>query len=329
MPAAFGYFKNSPMLPDRLCSDCNNKRLGLLDQQLARCGIEGFFRKHYGIIGRKEHDSVNPFMRGSAGGKRIEATTFDSSVGREVPLEMSGGQATQLCAMTIIEKTTGKSHHSPLHPAMTAQQLRSAYDRCKITPPMDAAFAFYPHEREWIEPLVQQVWPTVKISTGTPLSNLIERPLLKFQVTGRYHRAFAKLGFHYFLSQFPRFTGREEMFANIRRFIAEDIDDSQDRVSSFITERKTPLLSAIANGLTPPDGWRAHVIASEIRRGVCVAHVQMFVTCDWKSPIRTIILAKSEELTPLEAAGHLFLYHTEDKQDGHAGEAKALPATLI
>jgi len=125
LPAAFGYFRNAPMLPDRLCSNCNNKKLGVLDEQLARCGIEGFFRKYYGIVGRKEHDLVNPFIRGSAGGNRIEATTFDSTAGREVPLEMSRGQATQLCAMTIVETATGKSHHIPLHPTMTAQQLRT------------------------------------------------------------------------------------------------------------------------------------------------------------------------------------------------------------
>jgi len=117
-------------------------------------------------------------------------------------------------------------------------------------------------------------------------------PCAQFQVTERYHRAFAKLGFHYFLSQFSRFTGREEMFTNIRQFIAEEVDDSPGRVSSFITERRTPLLRTIANGLTPPDGWRAHVIAAEIRPGGCVAHVQMFITCDWMSPIRTIVLAR-------------------------------------
>jgi hypothetical protein len=161
------------------------------------------------------------------------------------------------------------------------------------------------------------------------LSNVIERPVLKFQVTERYHRAFAKLGFHYFLSQFSRFTGHEEMFANIRQFIAEDFGDSEGRVSNFITERTTPLLSTIANGLTPPDGWRAHVIAAEIRPGVCVAHLQMFITCDWKAPIRTIVLAKSDAFTSLEAAGHLFLYHSDDKQDGYAGDAKALPVMPI
>jgi hypothetical protein len=195
---------------------------------------------------------------------------------------------------------------------------------CKVSPPMDAAFAFHPHEREWVERLVQQVWPTVTISAGTLLSNVIERPLLKFQVTDRYHRAFAKLGFHYFLSQFSSFSGREEMFASIRQFIVEDSDNAESRVNSFITERTTPLLSPIAKGLTPPDDWRAHVIAAEVRPGACVAHVQMFITREWKSPIRTIVLAKSKAFTSHEAAGHLFLYHPVDKQDGYAGEAKAL-----
>ncbi len=161
------------------------------------------------------------------------------------------------------------------------------------------------------------------------MSNVIERPVLKFQVTDRYHRAFAKLGFHYFLSQFSRFTGHEEMFADIRQFISEDVVDSQGRVSSFITERTTPLLSTIASGLTPPDGWRAHVVAAEVRPGGCVAHVQMFITSDWMSPIRTILLAKSGAFTSLEAAGHLFLYHSDDRQDGFAGVAKALPVMPI
>jgi hypothetical protein len=55
----------------------------------------------------------------------------------------------------------------------------------------------------------------------------------------------------------------------------------------------------------------------------------MFITCDWKSPIRTIVLARSEAFTSLEAAGHLFLYHSDEKQDGYAGEAKALPVMPI
>jgi len=318
------------MLQDRLCPNCNNKRLGVLDEQLARCGVEGFFRKFYGIAGRKGHDSVNPFMRGSAGGKRIDATTFDPVAGREVAIEIGKDEATQLCAMTLIEETSGKSHHIPLHPAMTADELRSVFNRCGVIAPFKSALAYHPHEREWIDRLLLEVWPAVILPTeGTVLGNIIERPLLKFQVTDRYHRAFAKMGFHYFLSQFSQFNGREELFAGIRQFIVEDTDDSQSRASDFILQREAPLLSPFAMGLTPPNGWRAHVLGAEIRPGVCVAHVQMFVTCDWNSPIRTVILAKSESFTTHEAAGHLFLYHLNGAEDGYAGEAKPLSVIAI
>ena len=68
LPAAFGEFVGAPNLDNRVCEDCNNKRLGVLDEQLARCGPEGFFRRWYGIEGRAHHDKVNPFYRGSAGG---------------------------------------------------------------------------------------------------------------------------------------------------------------------------------------------------------------------------------------------------------------------
>jgi hypothetical protein len=329
LPAAFGYFKGSPMLPSRLCADCNNRRLGLLDEQLARCGPEGFFRRYYGIEGRKKHADVNLFARNSAGGKRIEVTTFDAKVGREVCIEVNNGLATQLCAISFIEKTTGKTHHIPLNPKMSAEQLRKAFEQCQIAQPFEVALSLYPHEEEWVQQLLRQVWPAATLSPETPMSDVAERPVAKFQVTGRYHRAFAKIGFHYFLSQFPRFSGHQEMFANIRQFIAEDTNDSHSRVNDFISERKTPLLSAMASGLRPPKGWRAHVIAAEIQPGICFAHVQMFLTSEWTSPIRTILLARSATFTSHEAAGHVFKYHSDGMHDGFAGEAKVLPVKVI
>lgn len=119
--------------------------------------------------------------------------------------------------MTLIEETSGKSRHIPLHPAVTADQLRAAFNRCEAIAPFKSALAYYPHEREWIERLLLEVWPTVTLpAEGTVFGNVIERPLLKFQVTDRYQRAFAKIGFHYFLSQFSRFSGQEDIFASIR-----------------------------------------------------------------------------------------------------------------
>ena len=86
LPAAFGEFENAPHLRDRICTKCNN-RLGLLDEQLARCGPEALFRRLYGIQGRSTHDEVNPFYRGSAGGHRLEMKSWDSNLGIEVLFE--------------------------------------------------------------------------------------------------------------------------------------------------------------------------------------------------------------------------------------------------
>jgi hypothetical protein len=72
VPAAFGEFRDAPELAVPVCSVCNNQRLGLLDEQVARCGPEGFMREFYGVKGRSHRVAVNPFARGSAGGSRLE-----------------------------------------------------------------------------------------------------------------------------------------------------------------------------------------------------------------------------------------------------------------
>jgi hypothetical protein len=83
---------------------CNEKRLGVLDEQLARAGVEGFLRKFYGIKGHSEHDPVNPFYRGSAGGHRLEMKSFDQNLGMDVLLEVENGVPRQ-CAKSSSSKT--------------------------------------------------------------------------------------------------------------------------------------------------------------------------------------------------------------------------------
>jgi hypothetical protein len=90
-------------LEGRVCDTCNNRRLGVLDEQLARCGPEGFFRKWYGIEGRAHHERVNPFYREGAGGRRQELGAWDPVWGVEVNLEVENGQARQLRELMFIE----------------------------------------------------------------------------------------------------------------------------------------------------------------------------------------------------------------------------------
>jgi hypothetical protein len=113
LPAVLGEFVNAPQLENRICKPCNNTRLGVLDEQLSRCGPEGFFRKVYGIRGRKGHDKVNPFSRGSAGGQRIEVAAWDRETGVEVNLELENGIARQISEVLLVDKSASKTHHIP------------------------------------------------------------------------------------------------------------------------------------------------------------------------------------------------------------------------
>src|ERR1700760_1594507 len=78
LPAALGEFKDAPLLDGRICKPCNNKRLGLLDEQLTRCGPEALLRRFYNVQGRTTHEGINVFERGSAKGHRIDLRAFDA-----------------------------------------------------------------------------------------------------------------------------------------------------------------------------------------------------------------------------------------------------------
>src|SRR6266853_2521757 len=104
LPRGLGNFKGYVALTNRLCGRCN-RVCGLLDEQLCRSGTEAFFRAYLCITGRKEHQKVSSFYRGSAGGRRLEMVGTNPQTGSEVPLELVGeNQVRELrCAQLVAE----------------------------------------------------------------------------------------------------------------------------------------------------------------------------------------------------------------------------------
>jgi hypothetical protein len=330
IPAAFGEFRNAPELQAPVCSACNNQRLGLLDEQVARCGPEGFMREFYGVKGRDHHTPVNPFARGSAGGSRLEFSTFDQEVGVEVNLEIREGVVTQMCELILVETETGKAHHFPLTEAMTADQLRNAIARKAVPKPFETRLSCYSHEREWVETLLREHSPEVGFSEPKLMSHVIETPEVKFQLGERYFRGLAKIGLHYFLTQFPVYSGHEQMFSAIRSFIREETKEPIRRVNEFIQVRHHPLLLPMLDpGARPRAGWRAHVLAAEIRLGTCLAHIQMFLTEHNPGRIYTVTLAQDPGIPEPSAHAHLYQYFSGGKQGRFSGEATSLPAIRV
>jgi hypothetical protein len=280
-PAAFGEFENAPNLRNRICVKCNNS-LGLLDEQLSRCGPEAFFRTLYGIQGRSKHDKVNVFERRSAGGERLDFTAKDPNLGIEVALECENGTYRQMRQLVFVEQS-GKTHHLPIPTGSTSERLLAAYEALGVAKPSDFHIICGPEERDWVYRLIQEAWPSITFGPSTMGSTTGEGAVITLGLTNRYFRAFAKIGFHYFLTQFPQYSGHEPIFSDIRNFILEN-DSGVDRANDFIGERQHPLLDGMLTPGARPDGWRAHFLCAEVRPDECLAHVQMFLTEDWPAP---------------------------------------------
>lgn len=326
LPAAFGEFENAPQLVDRICRKCNNERLGVLDEQLTRCGPEAFIRRFYGVQGRMTHDPVNSFYRGSAKGRRLEIGVFDPKLGFEVLLECDNGVFRQLCQLVFIEQPGGKSHHLPICEGISPEQLRAAFKNLGVVPPYDMHVLYGPEERVWIEPLLKAASPTISFGERTQASdNYPAGAAVKFSLTNRYFRAVAKIGFHYFLTQFPGVTGDESTFADIRRFIIDETADV-DHANQFVGERRLPLIGEMLDGARP-DGWVGHALCADITNEECRAHVQLFICEDFQPRIYTVRLARNAAFQGAPAFGHGYLYFRDGRRGRFSGEAVSLSTT--
>lgn len=322
IPAALGEFEHAPLLQDRICRTCNNQ-LGLLDEQMTRSGPEAFIRRYYNITGRPGHESVNPFYRGSAGGKRLEMKAFDPNLGFEILFERTDGDYRQLRQLVFIEQTSRKTGHIPIGEKMTPEELRAAYKRLELTPPLDMYVICGQEEMQWVQELVSATSPgtgfgpgsqgTKIYGSGTPVS---------FSLAERYFRAVAKIGFHYFLSQFPQYSGHEQKFADIRRYITTG-DKDVNRANEFVGERKVPLVGEALGGARP-HGWVGHILCADVTNGEYRAHVQTFICEDFQPRIYTILLGRSPHDLANSSAGHAFVYFRGGYHGKFAGEAHPL-----
>ncbi len=326
LPAAFGEFRNAPLLAGRICTPCNNRRLGLLDEQLTRSGPEALLRRFYGIKGRATHDTVNIFQRGSAGGHRVDLRSMDAALGYEVALEIENGQARQMCQIIFFEKS-GKTRHLPIRKGSTPEELRAAYAELGVAQPCDDMSIFYgPDEKDWVEALIKQAWPSVTVGEGKLGSTSYQGAIGTVTLTNRYFRAVAKIGFHYFLTQFPEYTGNEHIFSGIRQFILDETA-GVDSANAFIGKRQNPLIGQMLTPGMRPDGWRAHVLCAETRPGECIAYVQTFLSEDWPAPIYAVRLAQDAAIIDCRATGHAYMYYRNGLVGNYAGETLTLETT--
>jgi hypothetical protein len=321
LPRALGNFKGYVPLADRVCQRCNGI-CGQLDEQLCRSGSEAFFRKFLGVSGRSGHEDVNFFYRGSSRGGRLEMTGTNHDTGEEKELELVGPDSVRelRCVKLIAEDNSERT--VTITDGMTPEDFRKRISALGIKFFKHAYISAAPEEIPWVESLFEGFKMEGRTEWSQPSGPIMYGPLtIKFTVTDRYFRAIAKIGFHYFLTKFPRFRGDEPFFADIRNFIIKDCP--LDEVPHHIKYSREPFVYQLRAG-DRLSAW-GHLICAQSDYNYFGAKIQLFVGPETRPNVYTVPLGKNP--SPIhysEAYGDFFAYYPPEDRGDYDGEVTEL-----
>ena len=320
MPRCMGKFRNFEQLIDKLCLECNRK-IGLLDEQFCRCSPEGFFRIILGIKGRKYHEQINPFYRGSAGSSPIIVETEHFTLNCKIYCEVEGGRNAFPARQIIFLDRHG--NYRSLLITEKIQNNEHLLSELKDKNLVDAEFVecwFAPGEEEWIERLCKDFDAKVDYRKAKQYGDMGERKLVAtFTVNNNYFRAVAKIAFHYFLKCLTQFTGFEKEFDGIKEFIFKGGESEhwiKQIEGSFIVGLE-PNISTDKYG---------HLLAVDKNENDIRAKIQFFVGPGIK-PHRyyEIFIGKNpERIIYNQGIGHQFVYFDETDENGYDGRMDPL-----
>lgn len=321
LPRGLGKFKDYVPLADRVCDRCN-AICGQLDEQLCRSGPEAFFRKFLGISGRPGHDDVNSFYRGSSRGGRLEMLGINHETREEKELELVGPNSVRELRCVKFVAEDDSTHTIPITDGTTPEEFRK-----KVTA---LGFKFFKHanisagaeEIPWIESLFEGFKIEGKTEWVQPSGPIMYGPFsIKFTVNDRYFRAIAKIGFHYFLTKFPRFRGDEPCFSEMRNFIMNGCPI--DEIGRFVTQSREQFAYQLRAG----DRLRVwgHLIAVDANYMGFRAKVQLFAGPENRSTVFTVHIGKNpSSIHYSEAYGDFFAYYPLEERGEFDGEVSEL-----
>ncbi len=235
LPRCLGEFRNAPKLYS-VCKECNGKIGRESEDQFCRAGPEAFFRNYFGGKGRKSHEKVNPFERGSAGGQAIDIMGVHPESGIQVLYEKDPGTNTcrELRQIVVID---GDGNSYPIRIAnwmKTQKDIEQEIRKLKLKEIKSIRVFANTDEMAWVRSLTDGLAEKVTWSQQ-PEGSTVSQPVVSFSVTVAYFRAVAKASFHYFLATDNSVSGSEPIFAGIRNFILSGTDEKR-----FVSQERTP-----------------------------------------------------------------------------------------
>ena len=311
-PHLLGEFEGLPHLLSHVCSDCNGK-LGILEDQFSHTGEIAVFRRLLSVGGRKGHDPVDPFSRGSAGAAPVQVTLRDPKSGLNLLATVEpgiDGDSTHLHWLNqmVVVDPVGKEIQVPVSDKIhTLDELVSLLGRASVLPPARVQWlTFGPLKsvvREVVKtPVEGYIWqeleePGTVIQSGGEFTSSV--PAEKFYI----YRAVAKIALTYLIaSSKGSITGLEPYLRDVKDYIWTGGDDDR-----FVRMTWEPIVQM------PPDAGPAswcHLAAASYSDGFLSVALQFFYGPTNPHPPRyDAMLALTNDVTPdFSRHGHQFVY---------------------
>lgn len=323
LPQSLGKFKGLPELTDRVCKKCNNDIGGGPERQFARASPQAVFRAILGIGGNRKNEKINPFMKGSSGGRAIDLEATDPNTGIPLLFAIEDMQAKpQLVALEqlVVMDAAGKKIHIRLTPDISTEEtllavVRTCVDQNKLQRPVNVAIST---DRAGMRELFDEVgrkhaqrtdWRPDELNQPYTVTEAAMRTVGNVS----YFRAIAKAAFHYFLAVTPSVRGDEGSFSSLRNFIR---NGGKNEFVGFdqTGDRQLPV-SALSRA-----GSR-HVFVTIWQDGTVQVSVEYFLSFNHNADIFRVNLGTNVPgFSGAGSRGHVFAYYPDGPRNGREGE---------
>jgi hypothetical protein len=303
LPRGLGNFKHDPRLVDKICNKCQGK-FSQAEDVFLHNSSEAFFREMVGQLGRKHHRKKNIFSEPTMGVPPLTIVGKHADDKFEILWELiEEGRCSPL--KQIVVMGTNDTLRLPFRPgAWSIETIEKLMKKQNIGKPKDVLFVSNdPEETEEMQQLCAALLPGgTDRDISLPADGVQMEGQMLAVISPEYLRAIAKIGFHFFLQYFVRFSGLELEFDAIKRFIYPGEADRQ-RVSvineNFVLNLRNATLRR----------W-SHLLSAQADENGIEARMQFFAGPPVQPLIWRVLIGENpSRIIYRESAGYAYVYY--------------------
>jgi len=277
LPRALGNFQGDERLVNRICNTCQQV-CSKLEDVFAHNSPEAFFREMIGRVGRKNHKGKNIFYEPTFGIPPLAILGKHPGHDFEILWELlpdpenPGNRRCTPVSQLVFISDDGKAVRLPFRPGRwTAERIKAVLEKSGVKGDHIVAVGNSEDEDAEMKALTDALAPAGKEREVSPLVNGADiEGEMKAEISEKYVRAIAKVGFHYFLKYFPNFSGMEPEFDEIKTFIYRGKASRQ-----IVRIADEPFLRDLQQRGTRLTKW-CHLLSAESRDRGIEARIQFF-----------------------------------------------------